>query len=68
MSQSNIPPERGGSVFEVTLLRKGVNARTATQADYMTVRVLAANAIHASLKARNEHDAAIAFDARKVQA
>jgi hypothetical protein len=66
MSKTNIPPARGGSIFEVTLLHKGVNPRTATPADYTIVRVRAANAINASLKARNEHDAAIAFDARKI--
>lgn len=68
MSEMNIPPERGGSVFEVTLLRKGVDPRKAGEADFTVVRIRAANAINASIKARNAHDAALAFDARKVAA
>ena len=58
---------RGGSMYEVTLLPKGINARTATEKDFVTVRIWAANAIHASIAARNKHDAACAFDAVKVQ-
>ena len=68
MSDKTIPPARGGSMYEVTLLPKGINARTATNDDFILVRVRAANAIHASIVARNEHDAACAFDAVKVPA
>ena len=67
MSQSSIPPARGGALFEVTLLPKGIDARTATERDFVTVRIWAANAINASIAARNKHDAACAFDAVKVQ-
>ncbi|MBA2547320.1 MAG: hypothetical protein H0V16_02535 [Burkholderiaceae bacterium] len=67
MSDKTIPPGRGGSLYEVCLLPKGINARTATNDDFVIVRVRAANAIHASIVARNEHDAACAFDPVKVQ-
>ena len=67
MSQESLPPARGGALFEVTLLPKGIDARTATNDDFVIVRVRAANAIHASILARNEHDAACAFDAVKVE-
>lgn len=67
MSESSIPAGRGGSICEVTLLRKGANARAATDQDFTVVRVKAANAINAQLVARNQFDAALAFDAKKVQ-
>ena len=66
MSTESIPPGRGGALFEVTLLPKGIGARTATETDFVTVRIWAANAINASIAARNKHDAACAFDAVKV--
>lgn len=68
MSDKTIPPGRGGSIYEVVCLRKGANARTATEADFFTVRLRAPNALSARLMARNERDdCANAFDARKVQ-
>lgn len=66
MSQTNIPPSRGGSLFEVTLLPKGIDPRKATTADFVTIQIIAPNAIAATIFARNENDAAIGFDARKV--
>ena len=66
MSESSIPPGRGGSMYEVTLLRKGADPRTATAADFTIVRIVAANSINAQIRARNQFDAALAFDAKKV--
>lgn len=68
MSETNIPPARGGSIYEVTCLRKDVDACTATEADFFTVRVRAPNSLSARLIARNERDdCASAFEARRVQ-
>jgi len=67
MSDKIVPPGRGGAIYEVVILKKGVEARAATDADFQTVRVRAPNAISAQLTARNEHDAALAFGARKVE-
>ena len=68
MSDKTIPPVRGGSIYEVLCLRKGANARTATEADFFTVRVRAPNTISARLIARNERDdCANAFEAKAVQ-
>ncbi len=66
MSDKTIPPGRGGQLYEVTLLRKGANPRTATEADFTIVRIVAANSINAQIRARNQFDAALAFDAKKV--
>lgn len=69
MSNTSIPAGRGGSLFEVDCLRKGVEPRRATDADFFTVRVRAPNALSARLAVRNEReDVAHAFDARKVAA
>ena len=68
MSHSNIPPDRGGALFEVTCLRTGVDARTATDLDFFTVRVRAPNSLSARLMVRNtREDCADAFDARLIQ-
>ncbi len=66
-NSESIPAGRGGSIYEVTLLRKGVDPRTATDADFQIVRIVAANSINAQIRARNQFDAALAFDARKVE-
>lgn len=69
MSQQNIPADRGGSLFEVDCLRKGVEPRKATDADFFVVRIHAPNGLSARLSARNERDdVEHAFDARKVAA
>lgn len=69
MSQTNIPADRGGSLFEVDCLRKGIEPRTATDADFFVVRIHAPNRLSARLAVRNERDdVAHAFDARKVTA
>ena len=66
-SDKTIPPGRGGLIYEVTCLRKDANARTATAADFFTVRVRAPNAPSARLSARNERDdCSEAFDAKVV--
>ena len=68
MSDKTIPPGRGGAIYEVTCLRAGVDARTATEADFFTVRVRAPNALTARLIARNErHDYAEAIDAKVIE-
>lgn len=51
MSDKTIPPGRGGSMYEVTLLRKGADPRTATAADFTIVRIVAANSINAQIRA-----------------
>ncbi len=67
MSPSNIPPDRGGALFEVTCLRTGVDARTATDLDFFTVLVRAPNSLSARLAVRNSRDdCADAFDAERV--
>jgi|GEM_PF-5624970 len=43
MSYESLPPGRGGSMYEVTLLRAGINPRTATNDDFTTVCIRAAN-------------------------
>jgi len=69
MSQANIPPARGAALYEVTCLRAGANARTATELDFLNVRVQAPNALTARLIVRNEcADCANAFEAKLVGA
>ena len=68
MSDKTIPPGRGGSNYEVTCLRTGVDTRTATAADFFAVHVRAPNALSARLAARNEcADCANAFEAKLVR-
>ena len=68
MSDKTIPPDRGGSIYQVSCLRKDANTRTATAADFFTVHVRAPNALSARLAARNEcSDCANAFEAKLVR-
>jgi len=66
MSDKTIPPGRGGSWFQVTILRKGVDCRAASFSDFRIVRVRAANCTHATLVARNMFDAQTAFDPMRL--
>ena len=56
MSKSSLAAGRGGSIYEVTCLRQGVNPRTATEADFFVVRVQANTALAARLTVRNSRD------------
>jgi hypothetical protein len=67
MSKSSLAADRGGSIYEVICLRKGINPRTATEADFFAVRVRANTALAARLTVRNSRDdVAHAFDAKVV--
>ncbi len=66
MSESSIPPGRGGQWYQVTVLRKGVDARAASFSDFKIVRVLASNSTHATLVARELFDAQTAFDPMRL--
>jgi len=66
MSDKTIPPGRGGSWYQVTILSKGVDARAASFSDFRIVRVKAANGTHATLVARELFDAQTAFDPMRL--
>ncbi len=66
MSESEFTGQRGGHWYQVTLLKKGVDARAASFSDFKIVRVLASNSTHATLVAREMFDAQTAFDPMRL--
>ncbi|MBA2549323.1 MAG: hypothetical protein H0V16_12840 [Burkholderiaceae bacterium] len=66
MSEESLPPGRGGQWYQVTVLRKGVDARAASFSDFKIVRVLAPNPTSAMLIAREMFNAQTAFDPMRL--